>query len=78
MWISQVIGECFVPWEDLKEWEVFEDGDGPNFYRLPLRTPGYVLVRRFAMIQGSESKLLDAVRSIGKLPVRLLCDIDDA
>lgn len=78
MWISQTIGECFVPWADLREWEVCDDSEGPNYYRLPLKTKGHVLIRRFAAVEGSEAQLLDAVRSIGKLPVRMLCDIDDA
>lgn len=77
MRISQTIGEFFVPWADLREWEVCDDSDGPNYYRLPLRTTGCVLVRRFAAVEGSEAQLLDAVRAIGKLPVRMLCDIDD-
>ena len=78
LWISQTIGECFVPWADIREWEVCDDSENPDFHRLLLTTKGHVLVRRFAAVQGSEAQLLDAVRSIGKLPVRILCDIEDA
>lgn len=77
-WITQTVGECFIPWKELLEWEVCDDSDGPDFYRLSMQTKRHVLIRRFAPVEGSEAQLLDAVRSIGKLPVRMLCDLDDA
>ncbi|MEW6514382.1 MAG: hypothetical protein AB1443_10295 [Pseudomonadota bacterium] len=77
MWIAQTVGDYFMPWSDLSEWEVHTDSDGPNFYRLNLRTKGHVLIRRFRPVEGCEADLLDAVRHVGKLPIRLLCDLDD-
>lgn len=77
MWIAQTVNDYFVPWSDLSEWEVHTDSDGPNFYRLILRTKGHILIRRFHPAEGCEADLLDAVRHVGKLPIRLLCDLDD-
>jgi len=76
-WLSQTIGECFVPWADVLEWEVCDDSDGPDFYRMMFRAKGHILIRRFAPIESSEAHLLDAIRSIGKLPVRMRCDLSD-
>jgi hypothetical protein len=77
MWVSQAVGEFFVPWTDLSEWEVHTDSDGPDFYRLPLKTKGHILVGRFQPVEGSESDLLNAVRSVGGLPIRMRCDLDE-
>lgn len=77
MWMSQTIGEYFLPWHEIAAWEVHTDSDAPDFYQLPLQTRGYLRVRRFKPAEGSEADLLDAVRSVGRLPIRLLCDIED-
>lgn len=77
LWLSQTVGDCFVPWYDIKEWEVCTDSDGPDYYRLPLRGKGHFLIRRFTPVEGTETDLLDAVRSVGKLSIRMLCDISD-
>lgn len=76
-WISQTVGDCFVPWREIKEWEVCSDSDGPDYYRLPLQGIGHILVRRFSPKESKESNLLDAVRSVGRLPVRMLCDLEE-
>lgn len=75
--ITEIIGECFVTWSDIREWEVCTDSDGPDYYRLPLQGGGHVLVRRFVPHEGRESNLLDAIRAVGKRPVRMFCDLDD-
>lgn len=77
IWVSRAVGEFFVPWSDLKEWEVHTDSDAPDFYRLQLKTKGHIVVGRFQPVEGHESTLLDAVRSIGGLPVRMQCDLDE-
>lgn len=75
--VTQAAGGFFVPWADIKEWQVRTDSDGPNTYRLPMHVKGHADIRRFTPIQGSERGLLDAVRSIGHLDVRMLCDLDE-
>jgi len=52
--VSQAVGEWFLHWSDIKHCEVYTDSEGPDFYRLPLKTNGNVLIRRFAPVGGSE------------------------
>lgn len=78
IWIAEQIQEHFVAWGDIIEWTVETDSDGPDYYVLKLRPKGMIRVRRFKPKSASECDLLDAVRSVGKLPVRLLCDIEPA
>lgn len=76
-WVVEQAGQMFVPWRDISEWAVEQDLDGPDPYRLDLPDGAHLLVRRFLPSAASETRLLDAVRSIGKLPVRLRCDVKD-
>lgn len=78
IWVSEQAGQLFVPWSDLAEWGVEQDNEGPDFHRLQLRGAGHLTVRRFPPVEGSEAELLDAVRSVGRLPIRLRCDVEDA
>jgi hypothetical protein len=76
VWVTEQTQELFVAWLDIIEWVVDTDSDGPNYYLLNLRSKGRLSVRRFETDIASECDLLDAVRSIGKVPVRLRCDVD--
>jgi hypothetical protein len=73
--IADNIGEMFVPWSDIFEWCVEEDSDAPDCYRLRLRAGGIIKVRRFTPEHANECDLLDAVRSVGLVPLRLRCDV---
>lgn len=64
-----------IPWSDITEWQVHEDSDNPDFYRLMLRDGGHVELRR-PHYATSESPILDFVRKAGQRPVRLFCDVD--
>lgn len=75
LWIAGEIGEFFVDWAAVSEWRVEEDSDGPDRHVLLLRAGGRIDLRRFGT-PVEEVGLLDAVRSIGGLPVRLRCDLD--
>lgn len=72
---ADAAGQHFVPWTTIATWEVTTDSDGPDFHRLRLRPQGYVHVRRFRPGTGHEADLLDGVRSIGRVPVRLHDDL---
>jgi hypothetical protein len=74
-WVVEQIDEQFIAWSDIVEWVVDTDSDGPNYYELKLQAKGMLNVRRFNPETSSECELLDAVRSIGKVPVRLRCDV---
>lgn len=74
-WTTQQSGQFFIPWSDATEWTVDSDSDGPDCYRVQLRPTGELRIRRFTPEAGTECELLDAVRSVGKLPIRLKCDI---
>jgi hypothetical protein len=76
VWIAEQTQELFVSWSDIVEWAVDTDSDGPNYYLLKLRPKGALKVRRFKPDTATECDLLDAVRSVGKVPVRLLDDLD--
>jgi len=73
-WVADQAGQLFVPWAEVVEWAVEADSDGPDFYRLVLRQ-GHVRLRRLSPAQGSECGVLDAVRAVGRRPVRLRCDV---
>lgn len=76
IWVADNTGEMFIAWAEIAEWGVDIDSDGPDYHLLRLRPSGTVRVKRFLPDQTSECGLLDAVRSIGKVPVRLRCDVD--
>jgi hypothetical protein len=76
LWVADNTGEVFIPWGDIVEWCVDTDSDGPDYYRLRLRSGGVIRVRRFPPDHASECDVLDAVRSVGQIPVRLRCDVD--
>jgi hypothetical protein len=76
VWVADQLGEIFVAWSNIIEWTVDTDSDGPNFYGLKLQPKGALAVRRFEPDTATECDLLDAVRSVGKLPVRISCDVD--
>lgn len=76
LWVADHTGEMFIPWTDMIEWSVDTDSDGPDCYLLKLRSGGTLKVRRFKPDAATECDLLDAVRNIGKLPVRLRCDVE--
>lgn len=75
-WVAEQTQEHFVAWSDIIEWAVTTDSDGPDYYLLKLRPKGVLSVRRFKPDCATECAVLDAVRSVGKVPVRLLCDIE--
>jgi hypothetical protein len=75
---ADAAGQYYVPWSDITTWEVCTDSDGPNYHRLVLRPSGSVQVRRFRPDAGHEADLLDGVRAIGRVPVRLHDDLTAA
>ena len=75
-WVTEQSGYLFVPWSDVVEWVVQTDSDGPDYFLIKLFPKGALIVRRFHPDAATECSLLDSVRSIGKRPVRLLCDVD--
>jgi len=77
-WVAHQLGKLFVSWKDIEEWIVDTDSDGPDYYRLKLRSRGEVHVRRFHPKESCECNLLDAIRNAGKLSVRLRCDVECA
>ncbi len=64
-----------IPWSDVEEWQVYDDSDDPDFYRLVLRDGGHINLRR-PRDATSERKILDFVRTAGKRPVRIFCDVE--
>jgi hypothetical protein len=72
---ADTAGQYFVPWTAIDTWEVTTDSDGPDFHRLRLRPRGALHIRRFRPHTGHEADLLDGVRSIGRVPVRLHDDL---
>ena len=69
------VEDWVVPWSEIVEWIVHTDMDDADFYRIRLRSGGYIDVSR-APAQGAEPALLDALRCAGSCPIRLLCDVD--
>lgn len=76
VWAVQQGEQLFIPWSDIVEWAVQTDSDNPDYYSLVLQPSGYASLRRFKPSQACECDILDAVRSIGKVPVRLFCDVE--
>lgn len=76
LWMAGEIGEFFIEWAALGEWSVCDESDGPDTYRVSVRDGGRLHLRRFRGEAAGEVALLDAVRSIGGLPVRVLADVD--
>jgi hypothetical protein len=70
-------GEVSARWSDVVEWSIEEDSDGPDYHWLQLRGGGAIKLRRFAPKQATESDILDAVRSVGKVPVRLRSAVNE-
>jgi hypothetical protein len=77
LWMAGEIGEFFVEWTALGEWSVCDESDGPDTYRVSVRAGGWLHLRRFRGEAAGEVALLDAVRSIGGLPVRVLAEVAD-
>ncbi len=75
-WSADQAGESFVAWTDIDEWIVEYDSDGPNYHGLKVRPRGMIRLRRFEPGLSDECALLDAVRFVGKLSVRLRCDVE--
>lgn len=75
-WVVEQLGEYYLPWQEISEWSVNTDSDAPDYYRLVLSSGGAIDLRRFVPHTKTESDVLDAVRSIGQIPVRLRCDLD--
>ncbi|MFT4240853.1 MAG: hypothetical protein QM569_01105 [Acidovorax sp.] len=73
-WVAEQAGQWFVPWADITEWVVETDSDGPDNYRLLLRQ-GQMRLQRLTPDAGHECDVLDAVRAVGRCPVRLRCDV---
>jgi hypothetical protein len=66
----EAAGQLFVAWGDLQAWSVESDGDSPDPYRVTLRDGSQLFLARLS--RGlDERALLDAVRSRGRVPVRL-------
>jgi hypothetical protein len=78
IWTMQQTGFLYIAWKDIQEWIVETDSDGPDYYALTLISKGQIKVRRFVPDNALESDILDAVRSIGKRTLRLMCDVEDA
>lgn len=72
---ADAAGQYFVPWADMACWEVATDSDGPDPHRLRLRGGGCVRLRRFIARDRREADLLDGVRAIGRVPLRLRDDL---
>lgn len=65
----------FLDWAELVEWQVCDDSDGEDYYRLVLRDRGHVDLKRPAS-PTEEPPILDYVRKVGVRPVRLFADVD--
>lgn len=74
-WLSEQVGQLFVPWREIEEWVVDTSLEGEDPYSLQLKAGGAYTLRRFQPDGASEADLLDAVRSIGKVPVRMRTDL---
>lgn len=63
-----------IAWREIAEWQVRDDSDTADYYRLMFADGGHVSLRRPPSAK-EEYALLDTVRSVGRVPVRLFCDI---
>ena len=61
-------------WSEVVEWQVRNDTDGPDYYRIVLRDGAHVDLKR-PRNPAEEPPILDYVRAVGSRPVRLLCDV---
>lgn len=74
-WVIEQAGQYFIPWNEIVECVVNEDSDGPDEYRLVLRQEGSFSVRRMRLPDLTECGLLDLVRNVGRVPIRLRTDV---
>lgn len=68
------VADQAIAWRDIAEWQVHDESEAADYYRLSLKDGGNVRLRRPPKPR-DEHELLDAVRSLGQVPVRLFCDI---
>lgn len=68
------VPERTIAWRDIAEWQVHDESDSADYYRLHLKDGGHIRLHRPPKTR-DEYELLDAVRSVGQIPVRLFCDI---
>lgn len=68
------VPEHKIAWRDIAEWQVHDESEAADYYRLSLADGGHVRIRRPREAR-AEYDLLDAVRSTGQTAVRLFCDI---
>jgi hypothetical protein len=71
---SREVPDHVVAWRDIAEWQVHENSDTADYYRLHIVDGGHLRIRRPREAR-DEYELLDAVRSTGQTAVRLFCDI---
>lgn len=64
-----------LPWSDIVEWEVHEDTDNVDTYKLVRADRSWVRLKRPSN-PADERRLLDYVRRAGQCPVRLFCDVE--
>jgi hypothetical protein len=62
-----------VAWNELVEWQVSSDSDGPDYYTLCYQDQKFITLSR-PYGRSVEPALLDYVRSVGQCPVRLFCN----
>lgn len=62
-----------VRWEELAEWQVQANSDGPDYYQLCYRNHQHISLLR-PKDRAIEPALLDYVRGVGQCPVRLMDD----
>jgi hypothetical protein len=63
-----------INWADIAEWQVHDDSDGPDYYRV-VRHDGAQIKLRRPYAPAEDGRVLDYVRTVGRRPVRLFCDI---
>jgi hypothetical protein len=73
---AEQTGQLWIDWREIVEWCVKSDSDGPDPYQLRLRSGGQITLRRFVPDHATECDLLDAVRSVGGVPVRVYCNVE--
>jgi hypothetical protein len=64
----------FLKWSEILEWQVHDGDEMANYYKLCLADKQYILIERTSPSE-SETRLLDSVRGIGHVDVRIFCDI---
>lgn len=68
--------DIIITWGEILEIEVCDDNDSYNYYKINLNSGDSISVRRVNRQQPPEHFILDAFRSIGKVPIRLKCDVE--